>query len=91
MTRSGDWVVVVNAPKVAFPSCFFMPDRAERLDPTSEWMHSVPIDTQAVRATLRPVPPRHQPQKGICRNGLILRLTDHVSNHPTLTTLGGPK
>ena len=47
MTRSGDWVVVVNAPKVAFPSCFFMPDRAERLDPTSEWMHSVPIDTQA--------------------------------------------
>ena len=32
-----------------------------------------------------------QPQKGICRNGLILRLTDLVSNHPTLTTLGGPK
>ena len=44
-----------------------------------------------VRATLRPVPPRRQPQMGVCRNGLILRLTDHVSNHPTLTTLGGPK
>ena len=44
-----------------------------------------------VRATLRPVPPRRQPQMGVCRNGLILRLTDHISNHPTLTTLGGPE
>ena len=49
------------------------------------------LNGDGVRATLRPVPPRHQPQMGVRRNGLILRLTDHVNNYPTLTTLGGPE